>query len=144
MDDLRALLGDLNGQELDYVLARAKNRSNAKALREAGIHQATFYNWPQEVRDRLNDIAQEVKRNTTVKAMLKLQENAEIAAEVIVEQMGKQYKNPWVRQSAAKDVLDRLGVKAAERKEIEVSGEVIVGFDEALKRAYGNKYKDSE
>ena len=86
MEQLRAILEQLTDVELDYVFERGKVTSNKQALKAAGIPESTFYSWPKEKQDRLNEYAQALKRNRLLAAELVLIESAERAAEVLSDQ----------------------------------------------------------
>lgn len=105
MDDLQTVLAKLEDNRLDYVRARSLVNSDAQAYKDAGIAKAVFYRWPAEERDKLNEIAQQLKRATVARAIMALQDAAEEAARVKVA--GLKSRDERVRQSAASEILDR-------------------------------------
>jgi hypothetical protein len=132
MDDLRTELDQLKDSRLDYVIARSKARTDAEGYREAGIAKASFYSWPEEERTRLNDLAQQVKRASALRAMMILQDATEEAARVKVEGLKSRKEN--IKQDAASEILDRMIGKPLQRQE--VSGKsggpiIVVNWDDA-------------
>lgn len=120
MSDLRTELDSLTDQRLDYVLARSRVNSDSHALRDAGISRSTFYGWTLEEREHLNELAQRVKREAALRAMMVIQEAAEAAAQVKVG--GLKSKNEHIKQDAATEILDRIVGKAINKTEVSGSG----------------------
>ncbi len=110
MEDLRAELDQLEDKRLAYVMARSRVNSDAHGYGEAGIHKNTFYSWPAEEREKLNDLAQRVKRETATRAIMVLQDAAEDAA--VVKAAGLKSRDERVKQAAATEILDRTIGKA--------------------------------
>ena len=104
-EDLRAELDHLEDKRLAYVMARSRVNSDAQGYNEAGIHKNTFYSWPAEEREKLNDLAQRFKRETATRALMVLQDAAEEAAKVKVS--GLKSRDERVKQSAATEIIDR-------------------------------------
>ena len=73
MNNLRTELDQLEDQRLDYVMARSKVNSDAQAIRLSGVPKATFYSWDKAERDHLNELAQKIKRNVTLRMIAKLE-----------------------------------------------------------------------
>ena len=121
MEQLRAILEQLTDVELDYVFERSKVTSNKQALKAAGIPESTFYSWPKEKQDRLNEYAQALKRNRLLAAELVLVENAESAARVITGQLASDSES--IAQRAAQDVLDRTAGKPKQQMDVTSGGE---------------------
>jgi hypothetical protein len=88
MDSLRTVLEQLKDAQLAYVWERSKTTSIRQALTNAGIPTSTFYKWPKEEQDRLNSLAQELKRNRLLAAEMVLLEKVEDAARVLTDQVG--------------------------------------------------------
>jgi len=84
MSDLRTELDKLTDQRLDYVIARSRVNTDSQALRDAGINRSSFYSWTLEERTALNELAQRVKREVALRAVMVLQDAAEDAAQVKV------------------------------------------------------------
>ena len=121
MEQLRAILEQLTDVELDYVFERSKVTSNKQALGAAGIPESTFYSWPKEKQDKLNEYAQALKRNRLLAAELVLVENAEKAARVITGQLASESES--IAQRAAQDVLDRTAGKPQQKMDLTSKGE---------------------
>jgi hypothetical protein len=105
MDDLHAALNQLEDNRLDYVRARSLVNSDAEGYRNAGISKALFYRWPAEEREKLNEMAQQLKRATVARAIMALQAAAEEAAQVKIA--GLKSRDERLKQSAATEILDR-------------------------------------
>lgn len=84
--DLREELGNLADEELNYAFERSKVMSNRKACQRAGISESTFYSWPEEKRDHLNELAQKLKRDRIVAANMVLMESVEEYARRLSDQ----------------------------------------------------------
>lgn len=110
MDDLRTVLDQLEDKRLDYVMARSKVNTDAKGYTDAGIHKNTFYLWPAEERNTLNELAQRVKRETATRALMVIQDAAEEAAKVMAA--GLKSRDERIKHSSATDILDRTLGKA--------------------------------
>jgi hypothetical protein len=119
-EEIARLFDGLEDREIDYVLARSQMVSDTVAAQTAGISKATFYRWPAERRAHLNELAQRLKRNTALRAVMRLSEAAERAAERIVELT--ENRNPNVALRAAQDVLDRTIGKPTQRQEVTGAG----------------------
>lgn len=120
MDDFRAVLDQLEDAQLDYVFERSRARSDAEAIREAGVPRSTFYSWPKEERDQLNEHAQHLKRRRKLAAELHLEEAAEQAAIVKVE--GLESQKERIKQAAATEILDRTIGRPSQRHEVTGAG----------------------
>lgn len=128
MDDLRTLLDQLEDKRLDYVLARSKVNSDRQAYISAGINKTTFYhNWSPEERERLNDLAQRVKRETATRALIVLQDAAEEAAHVQVA--GLKDRDARIRLASSDSILDRVLGKPSQPTD--VSGTIEVNVNDA-------------
>jgi len=126
LDDLRTILDQLEDKRLDYVQARSRVNSDAAAIRECGMSKTAYYNWPEDERKRLNEIAQMFKRETAARALMVLQDAAVQAAEVKVS--GLKDRDSRVKQSAASEILDRTVGKATEKIDVTSGGEKIKGY----------------
>ena len=115
MDDLHTILNGLEDNRLDYVIARSRTKADAPAFREAGMSKSSFYKWDETERDYLNGLAQRLKRETAVKAIIMLQDAVEQAAKVKIE--GLKSTNKHIQQNAASEILDRQLGKPTQRTE---------------------------
>jgi hypothetical protein len=105
MDDLQTVLNQLEDNRLDYVRARSLVNSDAQAIKDIGISKTAFYKWPAEEREKLNELAQQLKRATVARAIMALQAAAEEAA--LVKIAGLKSRDERLKQSAATEILDR-------------------------------------
>ena len=111
MNDLRAELDQLTDDRLDYVIARSKAKTDADGYRNAGIPKGSFYTWAAEEREMLNALAQRVKRESALRALMLIQDAAEEAAMVKVE--GLRSRKEHIKQATASEILDRIIGKSA-------------------------------
>lgn len=118
LDDLRTEMNRLDDRELAYVIARSKAVSDSKALKDAGIASSTFYGWEESRREKLNELAQKFKRETAMRVLMIMQDNAERAAKTVTNLMDSRNEN--IKLKASQEVLDRSVGKAAQP--VEVSG----------------------
>jgi hypothetical protein len=118
MNDLRTELNNLDEREFAYVIARSKVNSDNKAIKEIGISSSTFYNWEESRREKLNELAQRFKRETGMRVLMIMQDNAERAAKTVTNLMDSRNEN--VKFKASQEVLDRSVGKPAQS--LEVSG----------------------
>jgi hypothetical protein len=116
LNDLQTILDQLEDKRLDYVQARSRVNSDAQGIKEAGIAKTTFYSWGEEERNRLNDIAQRLKRETAWRAMNVFMKNAERAAEKINRLVDS--RNEQVALAAARDISDRVNGKPTQKTEV--------------------------
>lgn len=115
MDDLRTELEQLDGERLEYVFARSRTSSKAEAMREAGISKSTFYNWDDN--ERLDELANDLRRNRHIMAQPKLEEATEEAVKVLTELLNS--NSDYVKLGAAKEILDRVIGKPTTKVSVE-------------------------
>lgn len=118
LDDLRTEMNRLDDRELAYVIARSKAVSDSKALKDSGIASSTFYGWEESRREKLNELAQKFKRETAMRVLMIMQDNAERAAKTVTNLIDSRNEN--IKLKASQEVLDRSVGKAAQP--VEVSG----------------------
>jgi len=116
MDNLKADLDQLEDTRLDYVMERSRVNSDADAYRNCGISKSTFYSWDAGEREKLNEIAQKLKRQSALRAMLILQEAAEEAA--LLKVAGLKSRKENVAQACSTEIMDRTMGKPTQRQEI--------------------------
>jgi hypothetical protein len=124
MSDLRTEINQLSDLRLDYVMARSRVTSDAQGIRESGVNKTTFYSWSEEERNKLNDIAQRLKRDTALKALTIIQNAAEEAAKVKVA--GLKSRDERVKQGVATEILDRGVGKVTDKVDVTSAGEKII------------------
>ena len=133
MDSLRTELDQLEDQRLDYVMTRSRVNSDAQAIRESGVPKATFYCWPKEERDKLNELAQKIRRNVALRMIAKLEDAGEEAVDTLIKTMKSRNEN--VKQRGAVEVIDRIlgkptqSVKADVTNSVEIIRVTIKGED---------------
>jgi len=113
MDDLSTILGQLENTQLAYVWERSKTTSIQLALSNAGIPRSTFYSWPKEEQERLNSLAQELKRNRLLAAEMVLLEKVEDAARVLTDQVGTSLEDFIRLDEEGRPLLDLEGARDA-------------------------------
>lgn len=118
MNDLQTELNNLEEREFTYVIARSKFNSDNKAIKDCGISSSTFYSWEENKREKLNELAQRFKRETGIRVLMIMQDNAERAAKTVTNLMDSRNEN--IKLKASQEVLDRSVGKAAQP--VEVSG----------------------
>ena len=136
LDDLRTEINNLDDRELAYVIARSKTVSDNKALKESGIPSSTFYGWEELRREKLNDIAQKFKRETAMRVLMIMQDNAERAAKTVTNLMDSRNEN--IKLKASQEVLDRSVGKTSQT--LELSGK----DGEPLKIVYVNDWRNND
>lgn len=123
MNNLQIELNQLEDQRLAYVMARSKVNSDAQGHKEAGITHATFYSWKKEERKKLNELAQKIKREIALRAIMILQDATEEAA--IVKVHGLKSRNEHIKQGVATEILDRGIGKVTDKVDVTSGGEKI-------------------
>lgn len=119
-------------------MARSKVNSDRQGYLDAGIAKASFYTWSHDEREKLNEIAQRVKRETATRALIVLQNAAEDAA--LIKVAGLKSRDERVKQSVATEILDRTVGKVAE--EVNVKGTIIAQVVNGV--SYDDLQPDSE
>jgi hypothetical protein len=122
-----------------YVYARASGMTKEQSIKDAGVSKAWFYSLPKEEQERLEMLASELAALPRIKAMQKLEENAEKAAEVLAKELDS--RDARLRVDVAKDVLDRNGITKQTQK-VELTGKdggaiPVELFNGAVKKVYG-------
>ena len=121
MNNLQIELNGLEDQRLAYVMARSKVNSDAQGHKEAGITHTTFYTWKKEERDHLNGLAQKIKREIALRALMILQDATEEAARVKVG--GLKSRDERVKQGVATEILDRGIGKVSDKLDVTSGGD---------------------
>lgn len=106
-------LRGLSDSERRYILARVDTRSNAQALRDCGLSQS----WLTKTGvDRLNAIADKLKNDISGRALILLEGALPEAVMVLID--GLNSDDERIKQSAAKDILDRVMGRATQKTEV--------------------------
>lgn len=143
MDNLQDVLETLSDREIDFVFARSNAKTDTDARSDAGISNGLWYSWPEERRQYLIEVANQLRVNTKFKAQRILQEAAEEAAKLKVAGMKSRKEN--IAQAAATEILDRGLGKPTQRQELTGAGggavEHVVSLkvEKALERIYGDE-----
>jgi N-methylhydantoinase B/oxoprolinase/acetone carboxylase alpha subunit len=119
MNGLQTELNRLSDQRLEYVMARSRVNSGAQAIRDSGISRATFYSWSQDERDKLDEIAQQIKRSVAIRIINKLEEHADDAVMALIGTLKSRNEN--IKQKAAIEILDRVIGKSTQRVEADIT-----------------------
>lgn len=120
-NDLEQHLDELSELDLAYVVERSKSGSDASAYEAAGYSKSSWFRKPDEDRERLNELAAQLRRSRVLLAMRALDANAEKAAQVLVKQLDN--KDPRVAQKAAIEVLNRTAGTPVQNVDVTTKGE---------------------
>ena len=107
------IFADLDGREIDYIKARANNKSNRQALIAANLSQGWLQN--RDANELLRR-AMLLKADVTYKAQLLLEASVEEAARV--KTAGLKVRDEHIKQAAASEILDRMMGKPTQRTEL--------------------------
>jgi len=130
IDDLKYI--DWN--QYHFVLARSMLDNNQAALDKIGRSQSWLATLPNKA--ELETLAQELKGDRLTQASIMLQHATIKAVSVMVDDLDS--KDRKLRQAAAKDILDRVGLRAPDKAQIEVMASVAVrALDDVLTQVYG-------
>lgn len=109
----------------DYVIARAKTDTIIDALREIDKSRSWYDAMPAEQRNMLEELADELHYEISLRAVYVLQASALKAAEIKVE--GLKSGDPKLRQRVASEILDRAVGKPDSH--VFLAGKVSIGWD---------------
>lgn len=115
-DILRQQLDNLPADQLAYVHERSKTLTAKDAYEAAGISRSKFYDWDADARDRLDELANELRANRVVMAEPKLNDAIEKALDVVIELMNTA-DSDTVRFRAAQEILNRTLGKPTDKVE---------------------------
>lgn len=132
MNDLQTELNNLEEREFTYVIARSKFNSDNKAIKDCGISSSTFYSWEENKREKLNELAQRFKRETGIRVLMIMQDNAERAAKTVTNLLDS--RNETIKLKASQEVLDRSVGKVSQSFEVsgKDGGSIVVEFGEPI------------
>lgn len=134
LEELKAL----NRNRYSYVIARAESRSIAAAVDKIGLSTGWYYKFPEEERQRLEEMAQTLHYEKIAQAYLALAESSIDAARVKVS--GLTSEDERIQQDAATEILSRTLGKPGQRDDAPQTSSVtlnIIGLDDILSRVYG-------
>lgn len=119
--DVLELIKDLEDKKLDYVIERSKSTTDSAGYTNAGISKSAFYHWGKEEIEYLNNVAQQLKRESASKAMLKMQDSLEAAIDELIR-LSVKARSENVRLSAIVNIAERTMGKVTQKTETELSG----------------------
>ena len=100
------------------------------------IQRTTGWLHTQENKDELLDLSDQLRVDRITQASIMLREATMRAVGVMVEDL--ESKDRKLRQAAAKDILDRVGLLAPDKTQVEVMASVAVrALDDVLAQVYG-------
>lgn len=137
-NELKTALTELKADiaKTAYVYARASGASRDSAIKQANRGRTWFYTLPKEEQENLEMLASELAAVPKIKAMQKLEEQAEHAAEVLARELDS--RDARLRVDVAKDVLDRNGISKQTQK-VELNASI----DGTLLIEYVNDWRGS-
>ena len=124
MDDLRTILDGLKDKQLAFVMARVSSVSTAEALRTCGIGKSAYYDWPEDERKYLEDVAFRLQRESATRALMIIQDAAVQAAEVKVQ--GLKNRDDRIKQAASTEILDRNLGKPTQKLDANINSDTIM------------------
>ena len=139
MSDLHNQLADLRSTspiQYSYVYWRSILPTSAAALAKIDRSANWLYTQPNKL--ELQELADLLMTDRVTQAGLMLREATMRAVGVMVEDL--ESKDRKLRQAAAKDILDRVGLKAPDKTQVEVMASVAVrALDDVLAQVYGKE-----
>jgi len=117
-----------------FIYYRSMLPTNEAALKEVGLSNTWLWRLPNK--SELESLAMELRHDRLLQASMALQEATMDAVRVMVDDLKSHDKK--LRQSAAKDILDRVGLRAPDKTQVEVMASVAVrALDDVLTEVYG-------
>lgn len=126
MDELRTLLDSLDGVKLAYVYARSRTGKRIEAIRESGMSKSAFYELPEDEQDRLDELADQVRRNRVIVAEPKLHDAIEKAVDVLVGLLSAD--SEYVKLEAAKSIIERVMGKVPQKVDVPGDGQIAIAI----------------
>jgi len=134
-DDLALLLRQLTPEQLRYVTERPHCHTDKEAIEKCKITKSSLARWKHE--QPIEEVLRLMALDGLTVAREKLRRATSKAVDVLVDDIEHGRKHSQIRQNAAKDVLDRVGLKGADKLEL-------TGKDgEALQVEYVNDWRSS-
>ena len=136
-NDLSQRLDELkyiDWQQYHFVVNRSLLNDNQAALDKIGRSNSWLWRLPNKT--ELETLAEELKADRLTQASLMLRDATLKAVGVLVDDL--ESKDRKLRQAAAKDILDRVGLRAPDKTQVEVMASVAVrALDDVLAQVYG-------
>lgn len=123
--DLEQLLKGLTIDQLRYVSARAQCTTDQQAADAAHISRSTLTRWKQDA--PIDEVVRLIAQDSVLVAREKLRRAAAQAVDVLTDDLEAR-RHSKIRQDAAKDVLDRLGVKAPQQVDVTATGDLRIEY----------------
>jgi hypothetical protein len=118
----------------NFVIERSTAQTNAAAL--AKIERTQSWLHMLDDKDYLVDLASRLHADRVYQAEVMLRQATIKAASVMIEDL--QSKDRKLRQAAAKDILDRVGVRAPDKTQVEVIATIAARtLEDVLMQVYG-------
>jgi hypothetical protein len=137
-------LKKLNRKRFDFVLAYCQLGSVEPALKEIGMSKSWYYKFTEDERKVLENLADELHTEAALQAWYILLQSAPEAARVKIE--GLSSPLPWIKQTAASDILDRTTEKRTQKSKVELEGNMNIQseqMEQILQKVYGNRPSNS-
>ena len=117
-----------------FVYYRSMLPTNEAALKEVGLSNTWLWRLPNKA--ELESLAMELRHDRLTQASIMLQQATIKAVSVMVDDLDS--KDRKLRQAAARDILDRVGLRAPDKTQVEVMASVAVrALDDVLTQVYG-------
>lgn len=120
--------------QYEFVVARSQMASNRQALTKIERSEG----WLQRYTDveYLTSLAERLRADRVSQAELLIRQAVTSAARVMIEDL--QAKDRKLRQAAAKDILDRAGIRAPDKTQVEVIATIAARtLEDVLTQVYG-------
>jgi hypothetical protein len=122
--------------QYEYVVARSQTTTSRDAL--AKVERSESWLQLKTDRDYLNALAERLRADRVAQAETMLRQAVTGAARVMIEDL--QAKDRKLRQAAAKDILDRAGIKAPDKTQVEVIATIAARtLEDVLAQVYGKE-----
>ena len=120
--------------QYEYVVARSQTTTSRDAL--AKVERSESWLQLKTDRDYLNSLAERLRADRVSQAEIMLRQAVTSAARVMIEDL--QAKDRKLRQAAAKDILDRAGIRAPDKTQVEIIATIAARtLEDVLTQVYG-------
>jgi hypothetical protein len=127
-------LMDTSRIQYEYVIARSQLPTIKEALAKVDRSVGWLYALPNK--DYLEEIADKLRYDRLKQAEFLIRQAVTGAARVMIEDL--QAKDRKLRQAAAKDILDRAGIRAPDKTQVEVIATIAARtLEDVLTQVYG-------
>ena len=137
MNDLQSQLDYLKQSspiQYEYVVQRSMTPTANMALDKIQRTVGWLHALPNK--RELQDLSDQLRADRITQASIMLQQATIKAVSVMVDDLDS--KDRKLRQAAAKDILDRVGLRAPDKTQVEVMASVAVrALDDVLTQVYG-------